>query len=77
LPVLPLAAAPYPPPGYRPSAYQVWQNYGVTYNGWMRPRVIQMTDGGYFFYNGALYPYVYVHPGYHFGSIAPAGPSGP
>jgi hypothetical protein len=78
LPTLPLAASPYPPPGYQPSAYQVWQNYGWTYNGWLRPRVMQIGDGGYFLYNGMPYPYVYVMPGRHYSStIAPAGAPGP
>jgi hypothetical protein len=78
LPTLPLAALLYPPPGYRPSAYQVWQNYGWTYNGWMRPRVIQTLNGGYWLYNGAPYPYVYVMPGRHYSStIAPAGAPSP
>jgi hypothetical protein len=75
--VMPLAASPYPPPGYRPSAYQVWQNYGLTYQGWLRPRVIQVQDSGYFLYNGAPFPYVHVFPGHHFGSVAPAGPAVP
>jgi hypothetical protein len=77
LPSLPLAALPYPVPGYRPSAYQVWQNYGLSYQGWLLPRVIQTPQGGYFFYNGAPYPYVYVYPGHQIGSVAPAGAPGP
>jgi hypothetical protein len=78
LPTLPLAASPYPPPGYQPSAYQVWQNYGITYNGWLRPRVIQNSAyGGYFLYNGAPFPYVSTMPGRQFQSIAPAGAPGP
>jgi hypothetical protein len=77
LPPLPLAASPYPVPGYRPSPYQVWQNYGLTYNGWLRPRVIQTPYGGYFLYNGAPYPYVYTRPGRHFDSILPYGAPGP
>ncbi len=78
-PVLPLAASPYPPPGYQPSAYQVWQNYTVTYNGWLRPRVIQTPNGsGYFLYNGAPYPYANVMPGRLNGlSIGPAGAPAP
>jgi hypothetical protein len=79
IPTLPLAASPIPVPGYQPSAYQVWQNYGVTYNGWLRPRVIQNPYDGYGFwaYNGAPYPYVYTHPGRNMPSIAPAGPATP
>lgn len=73
---LPLAASPYPPPGYQPSAYQVWQNYGITYNGWLRPRVFQVGNGGYFLYNGAPYPYVNVMPGSHFPSLVPTGAPG-
>ena len=73
VPTLPLAALPYPPPGYQPSAYQVWQNYGVTYNGWLRPRVIQTLNSGYFLYNGAPYPYVYVSPlSYYSSTLAPS-----
>lgn len=78
IPTLPLAASPYPVPGYQPSAYQVWQNYGWTYNGWMRPRVYQVGDGGYFLYNGGYFPYVYVLPGRHYNStFAPAGAPSP
>lgn len=79
LPTLPLAASPYPVPGYRPSAYQVWQNYGVTYNGWLRPRIFQSPyDGyGYWLYNGMPFPYVYTMPGRHMPSIAPLGVPGP
>jgi hypothetical protein len=77
LPSLPLAALPYPVPGYRPSAYQVWQNYGLTYNGWLRPRVIQTPQGGYFLYNGAPFPYTYAMPGRHWGSVAPLGAPAP
>jgi|GEM_PF-1881696 hypothetical protein len=75
VPTLPLAASPCPVPGYQPSAYQVWQNYGVTYNGWLRPRVVQSPyDGyGYWSYNGAPYPYVYTRPGRHMPSVAPLG----
>jgi hypothetical protein len=62
-PLLPMAG---PPPGYRPSAYQVWQYYGLTYHGWLRPRVIQVNGGGYYLYNGYPYPYVNVSPEYHF-----------
>ena len=35
-------------------------------------RVIQTGDCGYWMYNGAPYPYVYVKPGQHWSSIAPA-----
>jgi hypothetical protein len=73
VPTLPLAASPIPVPGYQPSAYQVWQNYGVTYNGWLRPRIFQVPQGGYWLYNGAPYPYVYTWPGKHRPSIAPVG----
>jgi hypothetical protein len=55
---------PLPPPGYyRPSAYQVWQYYGVTYNGWMRPRVINTPSGGYYLYRGVPFPWVHNYPG--------------
>lgn len=77
MPGLPLAASPYPVPGYQPSAYQVWQNYGWTHNGWIRPRVIQTNNGGYWLYNGAPFPYVYVLPGRQFSTIAPASAPGP
>jgi hypothetical protein len=75
IPTLPLAASPIPVPGYQPSAYQVWQNYGVTYNGWLRPRIWQTPYDGYgvWLYNGAPYPYVYTHPGRHMPSVAPVG----
>lgn len=78
LPPMPLAALPYPVPGYQPSAYQVWQNYGWTYNGWIRPRAMQTANGGYWLYNGAPMPYAYVLPGRLYSStIAPAGPATP
>lgn len=73
LPTLPLASLPYPVPGYQPSAYQVWQNYGVTYNGWLRPRIYQTPYGSYWLYNGAPFPYVYTMPGRHMPSVAPVG----
>ena len=73
VPTLPLAASPYPVPGYQPSAYQVWQNYGVNRNGWMVPRIWQTPNGGYWLYNGAPFPYVYTMPGQHFPSVAPTG----
>src|SRR5579885_2744651 len=53
----PLYPSPLPP-GYRPSAYQVWQYYGLTYQGWLRPRVIQANGSGYYLYNGYPFPYV-------------------
>ncbi len=53
---------PLPPVYYRPSAYQVWQYYGVTYSGYFRPRVMNMGNGGYFL-NGMPYPWVQVYPG--------------
>jgi hypothetical protein len=66
----PLPPMAGPPPGYRPSAYQVWQYYGVNYQGWLVPRVIQVQGGGYYLYNGYLFPYVNVYPGEHFNPIA-------
>jgi hypothetical protein len=77
IPTLPLAASPFPPPGYQPSAYQVWQNYGVTYNGWLRPRIFQTPQGGYWLYNGAPFPYVYTMPERHMPGLAPTGAPGP
>jgi hypothetical protein len=78
VPTLPLAALPYPPPGYQPSAYQVWQNYGLTYDGWLRPRVIQTGNSGYWLYNGAPFPYVYTSPmSYYSSTIAPSGAPSP
>jgi hypothetical protein len=59
-----------PTAGYRPSAYRVWQYYGVNYSGWLRPRVIQVQGGGYYLYNGYLFPYVNVFPGEHFMPMA-------
>lgn len=75
VPTLPLAASPFPVPGYQPSAYQVWQNYGVTRSGWLRPRVMQSPFDGYgiWLYNGAPYPYVYTWPGKNMPSVAPLG----
>jgi hypothetical protein len=56
------------PPGYRPSAYQVWQGYGLTYQGYLRPRVFQAPYGGYYI-NGYPFPQVHVYPGHHFTPI--------
>jgi hypothetical protein len=73
---MPSAGRPLPPmppglpPGYRPSAYQVWQYYGLSYQGWLRPRVIQANGTGYYLYNGYPFPYVNVYPGEHFMPIA-------
>lgn len=61
---------PMPRPGYRPSGYQVWQYYGLTYQSWLRPRVIQVQGGGYYLSNGYLFPYVNVFPGHHFMPLA-------
>jgi hypothetical protein len=81
-PVMPPAFHPLPPYGrplplmylppvpYRPSATQVWQYYGITYHGYLRPRVIQATQGGYYLYRGYPFPYVHVYPGEHFNPIA-------
>lgn len=77
IPTLPLAASPYPPPGYRPSAYQVWQNYGLVYQGWLVPRVMQVPHGSYFRYNGAPFPYVYTYPSYSIGTMLPSGAPSP
>ncbi len=66
----PLPPMPLPPAYYRPSAYQVWQYYGITYSGQLRPRVIQATQGGYYLYRGYPFPYVHVYPGEHFNPIA-------
>lgn len=76
IPTPPLASLPYPVPGYQASKLQVWQNYGWTYNGWLRPRIFQVEDSGFWLYNGAPYPYVYTRPGRHFSTIAPAGAPG-
>ncbi|HWG44431.1 MAG TPA: hypothetical protein VN688_16755 [Gemmataceae bacterium] len=65
----PLPLMYLPPVPYRPSAYQHWQYYGITYSGNLRPRVIQMPRGGYFLYNGYPFPYVHVYPGEHFNPI--------
>lgn len=75
MPAMPPAGYPAPlmpyglPPGYRPSAYQHWQYYGLTYQGYLRPRVIQATYGGYYL-NGYPFPQVHVYPGHHFMPIA-------
>jgi hypothetical protein len=74
MPGMPPGAHPLPylppglPPGYRPSAYQVWQGYGLTYQGYLRPRVFQAMYGGYYI-NGYPFPQVHVYPGHHFTPI--------
>jgi len=73
VPTLPLASLPYAVPGYQPSAYQVWQNYGVTYNGWLRPRIYQTPYGSYWLYNGAPFPWASTMPESHMPSVAPIG----
>lgn len=75
MPAMPPGGYPMPlmpyglPPGYRPSAYQHWQYYGLTYSGFLRPRVLQATYGGYYL-NGYPFPQVNVYPGHHFMPIA-------
>ena len=54
---------PLPPVYYRPSAYAVWQYYGRTYSGFMRPRVIDGAGGGYYLYGGVPFPWVANYPG--------------
>jgi hypothetical protein len=44
-----------PPPPYRPSAYAVWQFYGVNSTGWILPRVIDDGMGGFYLYRGIPY----------------------
>ena len=53
-----------PPPFtyYRPSAYQVWQYYGVTYSGYFRPRVLNTGNSGFYLYRGLPYPWVNNYP---------------
>jgi hypothetical protein len=52
---------PLPPPVLiqpylRVNRYEVWQNYGVDFQGRFRPRVIYTSDGPFYYYNGARYP---------------------
>lgn len=46
-----------PPPFYRPSRYEVWQNYAVDRRGHFRPLVIAAPSGPYYYYSGKPYPY--------------------
>ena len=47
---------------FRTSRYDVWQYYGVDYQGRFRPRVIYSPSGSYYLYNGEPYPWVTTHP---------------
>ena len=62
--VKPRLMMPPPPPYayYRPSAYQVWQYYGVTYSGYFRPIVINTNNSGFYLYRGLPYPWVNNYP---------------
>jgi hypothetical protein len=68
--VVPLPAAPFPdsvPEGvgfYRPSAYDVWQDYAPDRGGRWRPRVVYSPAGIYYHYSGMPYPFASVHPRY-------------
>jgi hypothetical protein len=46
---------------FRTSRYDVWQYYGVDYQGRFRPRVIYSPCGPYYLYNGEPYPWVTTH----------------
>src|SRR5438105_7943641 len=46
---------------FRTSRYDVWQYYGVDYQGRFRPRVIYSPSGSYYLYNGEPYPWVTTH----------------
>jgi hypothetical protein len=68
-PAPPVVAYPAPPPVvvvrpvYRVSRYEVWQNYGVNFQGRFVPRVVYTPDGQfYYYYNGAPFPWASVHP---------------
>jgi hypothetical protein len=50
-----------PPAFYRPSAYDVWQDYSPNAWGRWRPRVIYTPHGAFYRYNGQPYPWAGVH----------------
>jgi hypothetical protein len=60
-------AAAYPPAFYRPNPYAVWQGYGVSRQGWFRPRVIYSPGYGPAFYaaTGEPYPWLSTHPSWY------------
>ena len=60
--VLPSEASAFPTGNYRVNRYDVWQYYGVDYQGRFRPRVIYSPSGSYYLYNGEPYPWVTTHP---------------
>ena len=75
--VLPPPAAVLPPPVaevpagipvgvgfYRPSAYDVWQDYAPDRGGRWRPRVLYTPAGAYYRYNGMPYPFTTVNQRY-------------
>jgi hypothetical protein len=45
---------------YRVSRYEVWQNYGVDFQGRFRPRVLYTPTGPVYRYDGAPYPFASV-----------------
>jgi hypothetical protein len=62
---MPIAIGPMGPvkPGYfRPSKYDVWQNYGVGLGNRMLPRVILDSCQPYYRYNGLPYSLLSVRP---------------
>jgi hypothetical protein len=64
--VAPPAPDPLPPPVvilpyHRVNRYEVWQNYGVDFQGRFRPRVVYTPDGPFYYYNGGRYPWASVN----------------
>ncbi len=49
-----------PPVFYRPSRYEVWQNYAVDRRGHFRPLVIAAPSGPYYYHSGKPYPYAFL-----------------
>jgi hypothetical protein len=70
---------PFPPPQastYRPSALQIWQYYERDYLGYFRPIVIDAEPRGFYFYNGAPFPWVRTHFGEYWMMLGPStGPT--
>ncbi len=53
------------PPGisfYRPSAYDVWQNYAVGRTGTFLPRVRTTPDAAFYQYDGSIYWWTTTRP---------------
>lgn len=47
---------------YRPNPYDVWQSYAVGRGLQWYPRVIENSQGAFYYYNGEPYEWPYIQP---------------